>query len=117
MIARATRCLTALAIAAVTASAAAEVASAKPTQRLRAERAPVAVAHTPPSGVSARYSGYPNGIAPGSACRSFAAAANAVVDQLEQDVLEDRETPYDANAVVEGILDAGRAFGCLFMTG
>jgi hypothetical protein len=65
----------------------------------------------------ARYVGSAGGFGPGSAsaeaCRSFADAANAIVDQQEQDVIDNKDATV-SDGVIDGILGAGQAFGCVF---
>lgn len=111
------------AIGALATTGATGVASAaKPAKRIKSTQV-TAVVSLPTAGpvAAGRYNGHPKGTGPGSAggaeCRAFADAVNGIVDQVEQDVMNDTNTPYDANAVIDGILGAGQARGCAFMTG
>ncbi|HEY8582055.1 MAG TPA: hypothetical protein VIL49_03880 [Capillimicrobium sp.] len=94
------------------------VAAGTPGKRVDAKRAAlVAQDPAPVSGTVAKgYWGQPKsgaaGAATGAECRSFATAVNAIVDQIEQSVIEGTDVGYDANGVINGLLDAAQARGC-----
>lgn len=111
-----------VAAAVATTALAGPVSAATPGKRVDAKRAAVIVkGPTTTTTTVARYNGAPLGGGPGAAtgaeCRAYADAVNGIVDQIEQDLMAGKETEYDANGVIDGILGAGQARGCVFMTG
>lgn len=109
-----TRSLPSLAVVAViaaTGALAGPATAATPGKRAATHvKAPATVAKI----TGAPLDGRP-GMATGAECRAYAAAADAVLDQVEQSIIDGTDVGYDAGAVVDGILGAGQARGCAFM--